>query len=308
VSGIDLLFPVVRGLIATTLLLLIGLPVAATLIRVHGPRPGLPSREAMDGWFERLPGLLAWFLLVCSLMRGALQLLAFSEPGEPIAREFAQAVLLEGSWGAAWVAQSLAAFLLLAISWLWRREQRRLTIAMVLLVLVAVVAQGGLGHGADERWPGALGRVVHATHLFGGGIWLGTLGILAVVVFPLLHGADHLPALASVVRAFSRPARVGAGLVVASGVGATWRYTNGAVFGLPDALWGQLLLIKVGLVLGVMALGAWNWRRATPALEDGGVDAGAALRKAVLFELLLTAVILGLTAWIVGSPLPHADL
>jgi putative copper export protein len=303
----DLLFPVVRGLIATTLLLLIGLPVAATLVRVHGPRPGLPSREAMDGWFERLPGLLAWFLLVCSLMRGALQLLAFSEPGEPIARDLAKAVLLEGSWGAAWVAQSLAAFLLLAISWLWRREQRRLTIAMVLLVLVAVVAQGGLGHGADERWPGVLGRIVHATHLVGSGIWLGTLAILALVVFPSLRGADHLSSLAGVVRAFSRPARVGAGLAAVSGVVATWRYSGGAILDLPSVLWGQLLLVKVGLVLAVMALGAWNWRRATPALVGGVSGAETRLRRAIVIELLVTAVVLGLTAWLVGSPLPHAD-
>ncbi len=306
-SGAELLFPVVRGLIATTLLLLIGLPTATALVRVHGPRPGLPSRETMDGWFERLPGLLAWFLLVCSLMRGALQLLAFSEPGEPIAGDFAKAVLLEGSWGTAWATQSISAFLLLAISWLWRREPRRLTIAMVLLILAAVWAQGGLGHGVEDRWPGALGRVVHATHLLGGGLWLGTLAVLALVVFPPLRGDDRLAAMAAVVRAFSWPARIGAGLVVLSGVIGTWRYSNGAILDLPSVVWGQLLLIKVGLVLGVMALGAWNWRRGTPALERGGSTASTALRRAIVFELLLSAVILGLTAWLVGSALPHAD-
>ena len=71
-GALPLLFPVVRGLIAATLLLLIGIPVAAALVRRHGPRPALPARETMDGWFERLPGLLAWFLLICSLLRGAL--------------------------------------------------------------------------------------------------------------------------------------------------------------------------------------------------------------------------------------------
>ena len=298
------LFPVVRGLISLTILLLLGLPVATTLVRLHGPRPGMPAREVMDGWFERLPGLLAWFLLVCLLLRGALQLLSFSEPGEPIGAKLARAVLLEGSWGAAWVAQSLAAFLLLAISWLWRREPRRLLMVMVLLMLVIVGAQGGLGHGADELWPGLLGRVVHAVHLLGSGLWLGTLGILTLVVLPSLRGDEGLPALARVMRAFSTPARFGVVMVAISGLTATWRYTGGEVLSLPDLLWGQLLLLKVGLVLGAMALGAWNWRVGTPALLRGDPGAATSLRRTIAVELLVAAVVLGLTAWLVASPLP----
>jgi putative copper export protein len=298
------LFPVVRGLISLTILLLLGVPVAATLVRLHGPRPGMPAREVMDGWFERLPGLLSWFLLVCSLLRGALQLLSFVEPGEPVTPDLARAVLLEGSWGAAWVLQSLAAFLLLAISWLWRREPRRLLIVMVLLLLAIVGAQGGLGHGADEVWPGLLGRVVHATHLLGSGLWLGTLAILALVVLPSLRGEEGLPALGQVMRAFAAPARVGAGLTALTGIMATWRYTGGEVLALPELLWGRLLLLKVGLVLATMALGAWNWRQGAPALLRGDAGASATIRRTIAVELLLAAIILSLTAWLIASPLP----
>lgn len=303
-GALPLLFPVVRGLIAATLLLLIGIPVAAALVRRHGPRPALPARETMDGWFERLPGLLAWFLLICSLLRGALQLLSFADPGEPIGSDLVRAVLLEGSWGTAWMAQSVAAFLLLAISWLWRREPRRLTVAMVLLLLVAAAAEGGLGHGADELWPGVLGRVVHATHLLGSGLWLGTLAVLALVVLPLLRGDDALAYLAAILRAFSLPARLGALLVILSGVTATWRYSGGDLLALPGTAWGQLLLLKLLAVAGVMLLGWWNWRRGAPALVAGADDSPRALRRAIALELLLGAVILGLTAWLVGSPIP----
>ena len=303
-DALPLLFPVVRGLIAVTLLLLIGIPVAAALVRRHGPRPALHARETMDGWFERLPGLLAWFLLICSLLRGALQLLSFADPGEPIGGDLVRAVLLEGSWGAAWMAQSVAAFLLLAISWRWRREPGRLTVAMVVLLIIAAAAEGGLGHGADELWPGVLGRVVHATHLLGSGIWLGTLAILALVVIPSMRGDESLPQLAAIIRAFSLPARIGALLVIASGVTATWRYSGGDLLALPSAPWGQLLLLKLLAVLGVMLLGWWNWRRGTPALLAGTEGSAATLRRAIAVELLLGAVILGLTAWLVGAALP----
>lgn len=303
-GALPLLFPVVRGLIAATLLLLIGIPVAAALVRRHGPRPALPARETMDGWFERLPGLLAWFLLICSLLRGALQLLSFADPGVQIDTDLVRAVLLEGSWGTAWMVQSGVAFLLLAMAWLWRREPRRLTIVMVVLLVIAAAAEGSLGHGADEVWPGVLGRAVHAVHLIGSGLWLGTLAILALVVFPSLRREESLPQLAAIVRGFSYPARIGAFLVVGSGTTATWRYSGGDLLGLPGAVWGQLLLLKLLAVCGIMALGWWNWRRITPSLTAGTPAAATSLRRAIAAELLLGAVALALTAWLIGSPLP----
>ena len=303
-GALPLLFPVVRGLIAATLLLLIGIPVAAALVRRHGPRPALHARETMDGWFERLPGLLAWFLLICSLLRGALQLLSFADPGVPIDTDLVRAVLLEGSWGTAWMVQSGVAFLLLAMAWLWRREPRRLTIAMVLLLVIAAGAEGSLGHGADEVWPGVLGRTVHAVHLIGSGVWLGTLAILALVVFPSLRREESLPQLAAIVRGFSYPARIGALLVVGSGTTATWRYSGGDLLALPGAVWGQLLVLKLLAVFGILALGWWNWRRITPSLTAGTPAAATSLRRAIAAELVLGAVALGLTAWLIGSPLP----
>jgi putative copper export protein len=53
-----------------------------------------------------------------------------------------------------------------------------------------------------------------------------------------------------------------------------------------------------------MALGAWNWRVGTPALLRGDPGAATALRRTIAVELLLAAVVLGLTAWLVASPLP----
>lgn len=299
-----LLLPAVRGLIAATLILLVGTLMAGTLARRHGPALGTASRPIIDGWFERLPGLLAWFLLTCSLLRGALQLLTFAEPGEAISADLARAVLLEGSWGAAWIVQSIAAFLLLVISWRWRGQTRRLLPATVALLLLAVTAEGGLGHGADDIWPGILGWVVHAVHLIGSGLWLGTLTILALAVFPSLEGDDALPDVLSVLGAFSRQARIGVVLVLTTGLMATFRYSSGRVLELPGTAWGRLLLIKLLLVGGALLLGWWNWRRGTPALIAREAGAAPRLRRAISTELFLGGLILVLTAWLVGSPLP----
>lgn len=307
IAPLDLLIPVVRGLLATTLVLLIGLPSAARLAGLHSPPPGTAEREAVDGWFARLPGLLAWFFLTCSLLRGALQVLTFVEPGEAVSADLIHAVLLEGSWGSAWIAQSIAAFLLLAVSWLWRARPRLLRAVTSLLLLVVITAQTFLGHATDDLWRGAIGHVVHGMHLLGSGIWLGTLGILVLTTFSALRGDVWLPTVASLIHAYSKTARVGVLLVVGSGIPLIWIYSSGEVLALVDSAWGRLLLAKLLLVAGTLAVGWWNWRVGTPALATGGGPAAATMRRAIAIELLLGAVILGLTAWLIGAPLPsHA--
>ena len=72
----------------------------------------------------------------------------------------------------------------------------------------------------------------------------------------------------------------------------------------PAALWttpyGRTFLVKLVLVLGVVALGAWNWRRVRPALGDA---AGAArVRRSATAELAAAALVLVTTAILVGMP------
>lgn len=299
-----LLFPAVRGLITVTLLLLTGLQVVEGIVarRVTGRDAALDSE--LRGWMSRLPGLLAWFLLMLDLGRGALQLLSFVDPGEAVTPELVRGVLWQGSWGNAWTVQCSAALALLATSWLLQgREKIRRAVAL-LLVMVLLWSQAGMGHPADAIWGSMLGRVVDFAHLIGGGYWLGTLGILAMAVLPSLRGEARLPMLAAVVRDFSLPARLGATLLLLSGASATWRYA-GSVPVLLGSEWGRVLLFKLGCLVGVAAIGWWNWKIVTPALEGGGIAAPRQLRRAVAVELALGVVMLALTAVLVALPLPH---
>jgi putative copper export protein len=305
-STAEWLFPVVRGLISATLLLLVGLQVTDRIVarRVTGSDPLIDASVA--GWFTRLPGLLAWFLLMLSLTRGALQVLSFVDPGEQVTPELIRGLLWQGIWGDAWVLQSSAALALLATSWLLRSNQRLRRSASVLLVAAVLWGQTGMGHPADEIWGSIPGRVVDFLHLFGGGLWLGTLAALALTVFPALWSEERIALLAAVVRDFSIPARLGALLLLLSGALATWTYT-GSLAVIPVTAWGQLLLVKLACLTGVVALGWWNWRVVTPALEGAHEMAPARLRRAVTIELLLGFAMLVITAYLVAAPLPiHA--
>lgn len=303
----ELAYPVVRGLILLTLLALVG-TVGASRLVTRAPVPPPPEAHGViAGWLQRLPGLLAWFLLMLSLLRGALQVLAFNDPGMPLDPDLVAAVLTVGPWGTGWMVQTAGAFILLALTWLHRAAPIRLQWTVALMTVLLIVAQAGMGHGVEELWqPALLGRVTHATHLLGAGLWVGTLMVLALGVFPSLRDASARPVLADLVRRYSVYARTGALLVVISGVVATVTYVT-ALRELWTTTWGVLLLVKLAAFGGIAALGWVNWRLITPRLTAGAPPAAARLRTAVLIEIALAVVLLAVTAVLVASALPAGE-
>ncbi len=295
-----ILYPVVRGFIYVALLLTIGVRVATRLIAgVH--------RGAHDDWHPSAESRLArvrfhvsWLLPLLILVRGVCQVFVFAGSDIPLSGDVIHGALLEGGWGHAWTLQIVAAALLPAAVFARDGKWRPL---QVVLIAAVIWGQTGMGHPAEHIWPADVGRVTDAVHLLGGGCWLGTLAALAIAVLPILRGHARMPALYGTIRRFSTMARVGVVLIVVSGVVAAWRYA-GSVGALVHSSWGQLLLLKVLCLAGVLALGWWNWRVVTPALGEALAAAPARLRRAVRLELLLGAVLLAITAVLVATALP----
>ena len=293
---------VVRGLIYIGLLLLIGSQTARTLVtRALAGHADLepPIRDRV----VRLAPRLMLPLLALFLARGALQVLSLLDPGDSLTFDVVRSVLLSSPWGRAWLLQLGAAALLVAALRFRGSATKWSDLPANLILAVLIWAQTGMGHAATNRWPGPLGRVLDSVHLLGAGLWLGTLSALAIFALPLLHGDRRLAALARVVRAFSLYARTGVSLVVISGAVAALVYA-GSINALLAATWGRLLLIKLVGMLGVLALGWYNWRVVTPALDGMHPDARARLRIAIRLELLLALAMLAITTMLVVSPLP----
>jgi putative copper export protein len=69
-----------------------------------------------------------------------------------------------------------------------------------------------------------------------------------------------------------------------------------------DTGYGQTLLLKLALVALVGAMGAYNWRFATPRLlEPGGVSR---IRAAMAVEIVFAAGVLAATAALTATPPP----
>jgi copper transport protein len=173
----------------------------------------------------------------------------------------------------------------------------------ILAAGMLVFAPGLSGHAASAT-PLALSLIADAVHMLAAGAWIGMLALLTFVATPVVRA--HEPAKAAeatraMVGAFSPVALGSVGLLVASGVYAGWRLV-GSFEALFNTRYGAALLVKVALLIGMLALGAINWRWLGPA---SGSPAGMVrLRRAAMGELLFAVAVLLVTAALVGRPSP----
>ena len=150
-----------------------------------------------------------------------------------------------------------------------------------LATLPAVLLTSALtSHGAALQTGAAPGIAIDWLHIVGATLWVG--GLMALAAF--------LPALGSkreVVSRFGRLALIASMLVLLSGVlqGALELGSPGAVLA---TLYGQLLLVKVGLLVGMLGLAALNRAR--------GFGRGVGV------ELALGVLVFGVAAMLSGTP------
>jgi putative copper export protein len=150
---------------------------------------------------------------------------------------------------------------------------------------------------------------VHALHVVGAGVWMGTLAVLLVQVGRLSRGigdpAARREAIAVAVARFSTLALVAVGVMVVSG-GVAGLYHVGAW----DALWttayGRALLLKIGMFALAGLCGAWNWRRVRPALGSDDAAAGR-LRRVGGLEVALGVLVLAITSLLAALPMPAEE-
>jgi copper transport protein len=198
----------------------------------------------------------------------------------------------------------------------------RLTIALAVIALVAFAAamQGsrrawiisGLaaialsgtpalaGHAAASASHRSLLIVTDFLHVLGAGSWLGSLLCVLLVAIPTaltLEARERWAFVATIVNTFSSVALVAAGVVVASGVLASWMHLE-TVASLWTTAYGEVLLIKLLLVAITLSIGAYNFRKVQPhlATEDGA----ARLRRSATLELSVAFLILITTGFLTG--------
>lgn len=249
-----------------------------------------------------LGSLAALLLIATHVARLYLQLAAFSDPEAPISLEMAGPILSTTAWGAGWrwqMAGAVAALVGFATALRWRA-------AWVIAAIGALASIGAAvrtGHAIEHPW-GAVGTAMQVVHLGAGAVWLGTLLVITTVAYPATRRLpdDRERLLAALVRRYS-PMALTAGLAtIALGLLLGWTYVGG-LDPLVSSAYGRALLVKAGLLGGVAATGAWNWRRVRPAL--GAAPGSVRLRRSATAELVLGTLLLAVTAVLVALPAPE---
>ncbi len=206
-------------------------------------------------------------------------------------------LVLEGSEGPAAVVRALG---LLAVA-AFAPSPRWTAVAAAPGAVLAAGSFALTGHTVSLG-PGNWPQFVVALHLVAAAYWVGAL----VPLLQLTASPDR-PRLAAILKRFGNVALVMVGALIAAGLFLIW-----AMLDLPDGLigstYGRLLLIKLGLVAGLLALAALNKLRFTPRIEAGDQAATVSLRRSIRAEIALAALILLITAMfttLTGPPSLH---
>ena len=214
-----------------------------------------------------------------------------------------ESMSMETHWGAAWRLQFAAVIAALAgFVMAWRRITGGWAVAGLACVALAsgVALSGHAGAAADWRTIAILDDVLH---ILGASAWLGSLLWLCVVGLraTTLPGSERTLRVASLVTAFSPVALSSAALVMLTGVVSAW-LRLGSIPALWSSSYGQVLLVKLLFLTGVIGTGFYNWRVVQPAL---GTDiATRRLRRSASSELAIGAIVIVVTAVLVAMPTP----
>ena len=296
---VDALFTFMRALDFALILLVVGGAAALALVL----RTAAFDLRAL--LYRILAGLAVGFAVaaaLCIVLQGAVA------GGFGLSEAFRWSSVdsvLQTRFGKAFLWQLGLAAVIAPAAFLASRSRNRTLGALILvpalLVLPTVAAAG------HARTSGAVAIVLDVIHVAAASLWVG--GLAFTVLALILAGADRWPLASQAVPVFSILA-VGS-VVTLILVGTIRGYQEVQSFhGLWDTTYGKLLLLKIGLVLPLLALGAYNNRFAVPRLKRQIASAFEQRRflRVTGLELAIMAAVVGVTAVLVTEPPAKASV
>ncbi|MXX67407.1 MAG: hypothetical protein F4Y74_00325 [Gemmatimonadales bacterium] len=253
----------------------------------------------------RIGGLAVLLAGAGTLGRLAAEASIFRDPFEPLGAELR--LLVTGtSWGRAWLGQVAAvvvsglAFALAAARGA-RAEFGWIAATAGVALLAYTPALAGHAAGAEHFVTPAITADIF--HMVAGGVWLGTLAVMAGVLYLGRRRGASLSKRRIVdwISAFSPLALGSAAVIAVTGLFAAWLHL-GSISALWTEPWGRTLSLKLFVVLAIAGCGAYNWRRARGRV--GEAEDPPRLPPTVTVELGAAGLLLLVTAILTGTTPP----
>jgi copper transport protein len=203
---------------------------------------------------------------------------------------------LASSYGITAATAALGLALVAAGLWPQRSEALRPIAWLGAAAALASFTLSGHVVTAGPRWLTAPVLIVHTS---AAAFWAGALA-------PLLQAIGELDrAAAPLVARFSRRALAAVTILIVAGAVIAVLQVD-SLSALVETRYGLILIAKIGLVAGLIALAAVNKLRLTPSLARGLTGAATALRRTIAAEIALVLAILIATAALGTTPPPRA--
>jgi putative copper resistance protein D len=259
--------------------------------------PMLLGKRAVPGFWRPLRiGLAIVVALTAVAWLDLLAVVLAGDWGAAVDPAVVGSVLFDTQFGHLWVWRlGLSLALVLGAAWPWSAG----ILALPLLASLALT-----GHAIRET--GLIG-VLHVAnqmvHLVAAGLWLGGLGVLAVVLADSRR--KEVPPLERALRRFS-----GIGYGAVAGILATGivniRFVMDGAASFLNTSYGIVLLVKIILVLSMVALALANRFVLTPALGSMPDSARKQLGWSVGIEFALGLAVLAVVS-LLGTMSPPSD-
>ena len=181
-----------------------------------------------------------------------------------------------------------------------RRSDRTSLVVVGVAAAAAMLARAMGGHAAAAATP-ALQIGLQWLHFMAASVWMGGLALTFLWIRAHRRTGDGVPVRE--VRAYSSLAGYALAVVLVTGVLRATQEVGGIsnLFDLFRGSYGTTLDVKVGLVLVLIALGAFNRYRSIPRMDTQA----ALLRKVMAIELVGAVGVFSLTGMLTGlAPRP----
>jgi putative copper export protein len=260
----------------------------------RGGRPVLELHAARIGLWAVVA------LIAVAPVRLALQARGFIEPTDPVMPMALN--VLGTTWGRALIAQLVGALVALAGFVLaWRAQPLGWRTAVAGLIVIALGA-AFMGHPVTNPRTAWVSVPLDLVHVASVGAWIGTLAVLTRISLSADIRSEGGGTIATLVGVFHPVALWSASVVVASGtVVVILRVDH--LRSLLTSDYGTVLFVKLGAVLAVACLGAYNSKMAIRRARNGQVRSAMAT---LLAESCFAVFTVGVTAVLVATDPPSS--
>lgn len=287
----------------------------------------LPAIAALERRVAGIGTLTALLLLGVWGLRLWAQVLDFRDPFAPLSEDLSFLVF-DTFWGTVWMAQGgvllflVGGFALLRAragttpppppgvtpEGIPREGHRPLELpprwkAAAVGVFLLLLTLGLSSHAMSVPANRPLAVSVDLTHTAAAGVWMGSLALILAIA---AGSRDRYRLLAIQLRVFSPMALASVGVLLFMGLLLSGFHMH-EIPALWESRYGRTLSLKLGVVLGVMATGFWNWRRGLPGLVaevEAEPEQARRIRRSASLEVGLALIVLLVTAILVATPVP----